>query len=67
MKIAEMRELNQAEIEAQVSQIREELFRLRFRGATQELENSALLRQLRRDLARLKTVQRQRELEQGER
>jgi large subunit ribosomal protein L29 len=67
VKIAEMRELNQAEIEAQVSQIREELFRLRFRGATQELENSALLRQLRRDLARLKTVQRQRELEQGER
>jgi large subunit ribosomal protein L29 len=67
VKIAEMRELNQAEIEEQIGQIREELFRLRFRGATQELENSALLRQLRRDLARLKTVQRQRELEQGER
>jgi large subunit ribosomal protein L29 len=67
MKAAEIRELNQAEIEERVGQIREELFRLRFRSATQELENSALLRQLRRDLARLKTVLRQRELGQGER
>jgi large subunit ribosomal protein L29 len=67
VKAAEIRELNQAEIEERVGQIREELFRLRFRGATQELENSALLRQLRRDLARLKTVLRQRELGQGER
>jgi large subunit ribosomal protein L29 len=67
VKAAEIRELNQAEIEERVGQIREELFRLRFRSATQELENSALLRQLRRDLARLKTVLRQRELGQGER
>jgi large subunit ribosomal protein L29 len=59
--------LNDAEIEDRIGQIREELFRLRFRSATQELENSALLRQLRRDLARLKTVLRQRELGQGER
>jgi large subunit ribosomal protein L29 len=67
VKAAEIRELNQAEIEERAGQIREELFRLRFRSATQELENSALLRQLRRDLARLKTVLRQRELGQGER
>lgn len=67
MKVAEIRELNEAEIHERIGQIREELFRLRFRGATQELENSALLRQLRRDLARLKTVLRQRELGQGER
>jgi large subunit ribosomal protein L29 len=67
VKVAEIRELNEAEIQERVGQIREELFRLRFRGATQELENSALLRQLRRDLARLKTVLRQRELGQGER
>jgi large subunit ribosomal protein L29 len=67
VKVAEIRELNEAEIQERVGQIREELFRLRFRSATQELENSALLRQLRRDLARLKTVLRQRELGQGER
>lgn len=67
MKVADIRELNEAEISERVDQIREELFRLRFRSATQELENPALLRQLRRELARLKTVQRQRELGQGER
>lgn len=67
MKVAEIRELNEAEIEERIGQIQEELFRLRFRSATQELENSALLRQLRRDLARLKTVLRQRELGHGER
>jgi large subunit ribosomal protein L29 len=67
VKVAEIRELNDAEIEDRIGQIREELFRLRFRSATQELENSALLRQLRRELARLKTVLRQRELVQGER
>jgi large subunit ribosomal protein L29 len=67
VKVADIRELNEAEIQERIGQIREELFRLRFRSATQELENSALLRQLRRDLARLKTVLRQRELGQGER
>jgi large subunit ribosomal protein L29 len=37
------------------------LFRLRFRSATQELENPSLIRMLRRDIARLKTVLRERE------
>lgn len=64
MKVAEIREMSEAEIQERIGQIREELFRLRFRSATQELENPALLRQLRRDLARLKTVLRQRELGQ---
>jgi len=64
VKVAEIREMSEAEIQERIGQIREELFRLRFRSATQELENPALLRQLRRDLARLKTVLRQRELGQ---
>lgn len=67
MKVAEIRELNDDEIRDRIGQVQEELFRLRFRSATQELENSALLRELRRELARLKTVLRQRELGQGER
>lgn len=67
MKVAEIRDLTEAEIQDRIGQIQEELFRLRFRSATQELENPALLRQLRRDLARLKTVLRERELGQGER
>lgn len=62
MKAAEIRDLSDGEIQERIGQVREELFRLRFRSATQELENPALVRQLRRDLARMKTILRQREL-----
>jgi large subunit ribosomal protein L29 len=62
MRAAEIRDLSDAEIQERIGQIQEELFRLRFRAATQELENPALLRQLRRDLARFKTILHQREL-----
>jgi large subunit ribosomal protein L29 len=65
MTAAEIRDMTVEEIEDRIIQSREELFRLRFRGATQELENPALLRQLRRDVARLKTVLRERELSHG--
>lgn len=65
MKAADIRELSNDEIALQISQAKEELFRLRFRGATQEIENPALLRDLRRDIARLMTILRQRELSNG--
>jgi large subunit ribosomal protein L29 len=42
--------------------LEEEGFRLRFRSATMELENPSLLRAIRRDIARLKTILREREL-----
>jgi large subunit ribosomal protein L29 len=60
MKAADARELTSDEITARIEQLHEELFRLRFRSATQELENPMLLRTLRRDVARLKTVLRER-------
>ncbi len=56
MKVADVRELTTEEIHARIEQLQEELFRLRFRAATMELENPMLLRTLRRDVARLKTV-----------
>lgn len=62
MKTAEARELTTEEIHSRIEQLQEELFRLRFRAATMELENPMLLRNLRRDVARLKTVLREREL-----
>lgn len=62
MKADEIRELTDDEIHARVDQMQEELFRLRFRAATSELDNPMLLRSLRRDVARLKTVIREREL-----
>ncbi len=64
MTAAEIRELTDDEIRTRVGELQEELFRLRFRGATQQLENTALLGGLRRDVARLKTILRQRELAQ---
>ncbi len=65
MKTGEIRDLTVDEISARVTQLQEELFRLRFRSATQELENPMLLRTLRKDIARLKTVLRERELQSG--
>jgi len=57
-----IRELTDEEIGEEIHQAEEELFRLRFRKAYQELESSALLRARRRELARLKTIQRERQL-----
>jgi large subunit ribosomal protein L29 len=62
MKTAEVRELTTDEVTARIEQLQEELFRLRFRRATMEIENPMLLRTIKRDVARLKTVLREREL-----
>jgi len=61
----EIRDLTDVEIGEQIVQTREELFRLKFRGATQELENPALLKRLRREIARMKTILRERESRNG--
>jgi large subunit ribosomal protein L29 len=52
----EIRDLTDHEIETKIGEAQEELFRLRFRGATQQLENPSLIRKLRRDVARMKTI-----------
>ncbi len=61
MKGNEVRELTDQEIAERIEQLQEERFRLRFRSATQQLENPMLLRKIRRDIARLKTIQRERQ------
>jgi large subunit ribosomal protein L29 len=48
--------------EARLRELSEELFKLRFQFATRQLTNTARIRTVRRDLARVKTLQRQREL-----
>ncbi len=62
MKANEIRELTTAEIEQNVKSLKEELFNLRFQLATGQLENTARLREVRKSIARLKTVVREREL-----
>jgi large subunit ribosomal protein L29 len=59
---ATLRQLTSEELQARIEESERELFRLRFRSATQELENPLLLRHLRRDVARMKTVLQEREL-----
>ena len=61
MRAEEIRELSVTEIEGRIRELEEEQFRLRFRGATEPLENPIRLRHVRRDIARLKTVLRQRQ------
>jgi large subunit ribosomal protein L29 len=48
--------------EARLKELSEELFKLRFQFATRQLTNTARIRTVRRDIARVKTLQRQREL-----
>ena len=56
MRAEEIRELSPEDIKARVAQLEEERFRLKFRAASEPLENPLRLRTIRRDIARLKTV-----------
>jgi large subunit ribosomal protein L29 len=62
MKAKEIRDLTTAEIEQKVKSLKEELFNLRFQLATGQLENTARIGQVRKSIARMKTVIRQREI-----
>jgi large subunit ribosomal protein L29 len=61
MRAEEIRELTADDIKARVAELEEERFRLRFRSATEPLENPLRLRTIRKDIARLKTVLTERE------
>ncbi|TCS94179.1 50S ribosomal protein L29 [Hazenella coriacea] len=62
MKAKELIELTTAEIEQKIATYKEELFNLRFQSVTGQLENPARLSQVRKNIARCKTVLREREL-----
>lgn len=59
MKAAELRDLKIEELEAKGREIRDQLWNARVKKSTGQLENTALLRTLRRDVARVETVLRQ--------
>ncbi|HDC6160152.1 50S ribosomal protein L29 [Staphylococcus epidermidis] len=65
MKAKEIRDLTTLEIEEQIKSSKEELFNLRFQLATGQLEETARIRTVRKTIARLKTVAREREIEQS--
>jgi large subunit ribosomal protein L29 len=62
MRAEEIREMSDADIRTRIGEMEEERFRLKFRSATETLEDPLRLRTIRRDIARLKTIQREREL-----
>jgi large subunit ribosomal protein L29 len=64
VKASELRELEVSELEDRLAETKEELFNLRFQNATGQLDNYKRLGELRRDVARIKTLLRQHELEQ---
>ena len=63
MKASEIRELSAEELELKIKELKEELFQLRFQHAINQLDNPMRLKAVKKDIARKKTVLRQRELE----
>jgi large subunit ribosomal protein L29 len=59
MKAADLRDLTMEELGAKLKEVSEELFNLNFQHSSQQLDNTARLGQARKDLARLKTVLRE--------
>jgi large subunit ribosomal protein L29 len=66
VNLAELKELSLDEIQEKLEETKEELFNLRFQHATGQLDNYRRLRELRKDVARVKTLLRERELEPTE-
>ena len=62
MKVNEIRNLSTAELTEKVAGLKEELFNLRFQLATGQLENPMRIREVKKTIARIKTVQREEEL-----
>jgi large subunit ribosomal protein L29 len=61
MKAAELRDLDAGELAEKLAEAKEELFNLRFQNVTGQLDNHNRLGEVRRDIARIMTVMRQRE------
>lgn len=65
MKMAEIRELPTEEMQRALAEKRRALFNLRFQRETEQLERPAELRKIRKDIARMLSALRERELKEG--
>ncbi len=63
MKIDKIREMTPAELSSELLKLKNELFNLRFQHVTGQLENPVKMREVKKDIARVKTVIREKELE----
>lgn len=65
MKTKDMREMTHVELDQKLTELKGELFNLRFQLATGQLENPLRIRNVRKDIARVKTIIRENELKQA--
>ena len=63
MKINKIKEMSSPKLEKEIGELKQELFKLRFKLATNGLDNPMRIKEVKKDIARMKTVLRQRELE----
>ena len=63
MELKKMREMTEAELNAELMKMKKDLFNLRFQHVTGQLENPVKMREVKRNIARVKTIMREKELE----
>lgn len=63
MELKKMREMSDSELNAELDKMKKDLFNLRFQHVTGQLENPQLMKSTKRDIARIKTVLREKEIE----
>jgi large subunit ribosomal protein L29 len=63
MDLNKMREMTEIELNAELDKMKKELFNLRFQHVTGQLENPVKMREVKRDIARVKTIIREKELD----
>jgi large subunit ribosomal protein L29 len=62
MKVEEIRKMSDEELSSELASLKEELFKLRFQLATNQLDNTSQIAQVKRDIARVMTIQREKQL-----
>ena len=63
MKVNKIREMSSPDLEKELGELKSELFKLRFSLATNGLDNPMKIKEVKKDIARIKTILKQRELE----
>lgn len=66
MKVKDIRDMSQGELNQKLASLKEELFNLRFQLATGQLENPMRIKEVKKTIARIKTIQREQELNAGQ-
>lgn len=64
MKPNKVREMTDVELNNELANLKNELFKLRFQSATNQLDNPLQIKSVRKDIARIKTILRERELKE---